>query len=55
MFALTRAVVGNRRARSLFILYAGSLHVLVFWVLWTCSGGGQAATPVIPMEPIRGK
>lgn len=25
MFALTRAIIGNKRARSLFILYAGSL------------------------------
>nr|ODN99957.1 homeobox protein cut-like [Cryptococcus depauperatus CBS 7855] len=34
VFSLTRAIVGNKRARNAFIVYAGSLHILILFVLW---------------------
>ncbi|KAG7527478.1 hypothetical protein FFLO_06893 [Filobasidium floriforme] len=54
VFALTRAVVGNKRARSLFIMYSAALHCLVVFVLYNCMGGesmGRSSGP-IPIEPI---
>ncbi|TFK25166.1 hypothetical protein FA15DRAFT_737942 [Coprinopsis marcescibilis] len=34
---LTRPLAGSRRARTLFILYAMALHILVFYTSFTCS------------------
>lgn len=47
VFALTRAIIGNKRARSLFILYAASLHALILIVLWNTMGASDTAKPVI--------
>jgi len=45
VFVLTRAILGNRRARNVFIGYAIGLHVLVMFTLYeyTMSGSGTAA------------
>ncbi|KAL7418489.1 hypothetical protein Q5752_006947 [Cryptotrichosporon argae] len=52
VFALTRAVIGNRRSRSLFILYAASLHALVLFVLWNGMAASDAASHVsVPIKP----
>lgn len=53
VFALTRAVVGNKRARSAFIMYSAALHCLVIFVLYNCMGAemGKGGEP-IPMEGI---
>jgi homeobox protein cut-like len=34
---LTRAVLGNRRTRNVFIVYAVGLHVLVMFTLYECT------------------
>lgn len=62
VFALTRAIIGNKRSRSLFILYAASLvslqwcgtwtcadypqHFLVLFVIWNGLGSSTASTPI---------
>ncbi|KLT45785.1 putative Golgi vesicle transport-related protein [Cutaneotrichosporon oleaginosum] len=46
VFALTRAIIGNKRARSLFIMYAASLHALVVIVLWNTMRASDTAQPV---------
>ncbi|WVQ84708.1 hypothetical protein IAT38_006864 [Cryptococcus sp. DSM 104549] len=52
VFSLTRAIIGNKRARSLFILYAGSLHVLILFVLWnTMAASDSSAHPPVPIHP----
>ena len=38
VLVLTRAILGNRRTRTAFILYAIALHVLVVFTLYECSG-----------------
>jgi len=45
VFVLTRAILGNRRARNVFIGYAIGLHVLVMFTLYeyTMSGSGTPA------------
>ncbi|KAK1922128.1 CASP C terminal-domain-containing protein [Papiliotrema laurentii] len=54
VFALTRAIIGNKRARSAFILYAGSLHVLILFVLWnTMSASDSANHDPIRIQPIQ--
>ncbi|WRT70279.1 uncharacterized protein IL334_007277 [Kwoniella shivajii] len=52
VFSLTRAIIGNKRARSLFILYAGSLHILILFVLWnTMAASDSGAHPPIAIHP----
>ncbi|WVR07736.1 hypothetical protein IAU60_004779 [Kwoniella sp. DSM 27419] len=48
VFSLTRAVIGNKRARSMFILYTATLHLLVLFVLWNtmAASDSSAHTPV---------
>ncbi|WWC71958.1 uncharacterized protein I206_105917 [Kwoniella pini CBS 10737] len=51
VFALTRAIIGNKRARSLFILYAASLHLLILFVLWnTMAASDSTAHPPVPIH-----
>lgn len=38
VLVLTRAILGNRRTRTAFILYAIALHLLVMFTLYECSG-----------------
>ncbi|KAK8853171.1 hypothetical protein IAR55_003872 [Kwoniella newhampshirensis] len=49
VFSLTRAIVGNKRARNLFILYAGSLHLLIVFVLWNTMAASDSATHLPPV------
>ncbi|ORX40652.1 CASP C terminal-domain-containing protein [Kockovaella imperatae] len=52
VFALTRAIIGNKRARSLFILYAACLHLLILFVLWnTMAASDSKAHEMIPIKP----
>ena len=68
VFALTRAIIGNKRARSLFILYAASLvstvhipdcllnvrqHVLILFVLWNTMAASDSAGAALPINPIQ--
>ncbi|ORY33495.1 putative Golgi vesicle transport-related protein [Naematelia encephala] len=54
VFALTRAVIGNKRARSLFILYAGSLHVLILFILWNSMAASDSSShPPLTIKPIQ--
>ncbi|KAF8307009.1 hypothetical protein DL93DRAFT_2119954 [Clavulina sp. PMI_390] len=49
VFILTRQILGNRRARIAFAVYAAALHLLVVVTLYECSsfgGGGIAGSPV---------
>ncbi|KAF9529197.1 CASP C terminal-domain-containing protein [Crepidotus variabilis] len=38
VLALTRSILGNRRARGLFICYAFALHVMVLYTTYGCAG-----------------
>ncbi|KAF8973105.1 CASP C terminal-domain-containing protein [Flammula alnicola] len=38
VLALTRSILGNRRARAFFICYALALHVLVMFTTYECTG-----------------
>ncbi|ODO05678.1 hypothetical protein I350_04738 [Cryptococcus amylolentus CBS 6273] len=52
VFALTRAIVGNKRARNLFILYAGSLHALILFVLWNGMAASDSSShPPVTIHP----
>nr|XP_019003298.1 homeobox protein cut-like protein [Kwoniella mangroviensis CBS 8507]OCF66759.1 homeobox protein cut-like protein [Kwoniella mangroviensis CBS 8507] len=52
VFSLTRAIIGNKRARSLFILYAASLHILILFVLWnTMAASDSNAHPPVSIHP----
>ncbi|KAJ2917790.1 hypothetical protein MD484_g2641, partial [Candolleomyces efflorescens] len=44
---LSRPIMGSRRARTLFMLYALGLHVLVMYTSYSC-----AASPQVPYQPI---
>lgn len=46
VFVLTRAVLGNRRARNAFIVYAIGLHLLVMFTLYECTMSLGSGTPV---------
>jgi len=51
VFVLTRAVLGNRRARNAFIGYAIGLHALVMFTLyeWTTSSGSGTPARLQPV------
>ncbi|WWC91645.1 uncharacterized protein L201_006591 [Kwoniella dendrophila CBS 6074] len=52
VFSLTRAIIGNKRARSLFILYSASLHILILFVLWnTMAASDSRAHDPIAIHP----
>ncbi|RXK36992.1 homeobox protein cut-like [Tremella mesenterica] len=53
VFALTRAIIGNKRARSMFILYAASIHLLILFVLWNTMSASDSSGPPIPIQPIQ--
>jgi len=38
VLALTRSILGNRRARTLFVCYALALHLLVMFTIYECMG-----------------
>jgi homeobox protein cut-like len=46
VFMLTRVVLGNRRARNVFIGYAICLHVLVMFTLYECTMSSGSSMPV---------
>ncbi|KAH9058837.1 CASP C terminal-domain-containing protein [Lactarius vividus] len=50
VLVLTRAVLGNRRARNAFIVYAVGLHALVMFTLYECtaSSGSQSRVQPVP-------
>lgn len=50
VLVLTRAVLGNRRARNAFIVYAVGLHALVMFTLYeyTASSGSQLRIQPVP-------
>jgi homeobox protein cut-like len=43
VLVLTRSILGNRRARTAFIIYAAALHILVMFTTYECttSSGSQ--------------
>ncbi|KAG6920313.1 hypothetical protein DXG01_005082 [Tephrocybe rancida] len=41
VYILTRTVLGNRRARTFFIIYALALHVLVLYTSYECAATSQ--------------
>lgn len=49
---LTRAILGNRRARAAFILYALALHVLVLYTTYVCSWSSESTMRTQP-RPVR--
>lgn len=52
VFSLTRAIVGNKRARSFFILYAASIHILILFIIWNTMAASDTAQPVVsPIKP----
>jgi len=53
VFMLTRAVLGNRRARNVFIGYAVGLHVLVMFTLYECTMSSGSSMPV-RIQPVPG-
>lgn len=48
VLVLTRAVLGNRRARNAFIVYAVALHALVMFTLYECTASSQARIQPVP-------
>lgn len=42
VFSLTRAILGNKKARTAFILYACALHLLVLYTTWECALSGDS-------------
>ena len=42
VFLLTRAILGNKKARTAFILYACALHLLVMYTTWECALSGSS-------------
>jgi len=42
VFSLTRAILGNKKARTAFILYACALHLLVMYTTWECALSGNS-------------
>ncbi|KAG6833536.1 hypothetical protein H0H87_005187 [Tephrocybe sp. NHM501043] len=42
VYILTRTVLGNRRARTFFVIYALALHVLVLYTSYECGAVSQA-------------
>ncbi|RSH91821.1 hypothetical protein EHS25_009191 [Saitozyma podzolica] len=52
-FALTRAIIGNKRARSAFIMYTASLHLLIVFVLWNTMAASDSTGPPVPIKPIK--
>ncbi|KAN0125306.1 CASP C terminal domain containing protein [Lactarius tabidus] len=49
VFVLTRAVLGNRRARNAFIVYAVALHALVMFTLYECTGSSNSQARIQPV------
>ncbi|TFK54129.1 hypothetical protein OE88DRAFT_1154022 [Heliocybe sulcata] len=51
VLGLTRAILGNRRARNAFIFYALALHMLVMYTTYECttSGGTQLQKQPAPL------
>ncbi|EJD02863.1 uncharacterized protein FOMMEDRAFT_156221 [Fomitiporia mediterranea MF3/22] len=48
VLTLTRAILGNRRARNFFILYALALHVLVMFTTYECITSSDSAVRTQP-------
>jgi homeobox protein cut-like len=42
---LTRTILGDRRARTFFIIYAFSLHLLVMYAIYELSTAAEATPP----------
>jgi homeobox protein cut-like len=51
VFVLTRAILGNRRARNAFIVYAIGLHLLVMFTLYEYTMSSGSGTPT-RMQPV---
>lgn len=45
---LTRPIMGSRRARTLFFLYAIALHVLVMYTSYSCTSGSRDGVQAQP-------
>jgi len=50
VLTLTQAILANRRARLAFVLYAGTLHLLVMFTTYACltSASGTPVSRPIP-------
>ena len=51
VFALTRAILGNRRARLAFSVYAGALHLLVLVTLYESFSGRGHGSGTTKLDP----
>ncbi|KAF8904459.1 CASP C terminal-domain-containing protein [Gymnopilus junonius] len=51
VLSLTRAILGNRRARAFFICYALALHILVMFTLYECGTGPSGTKLQIQPNP----
>ncbi|KAF8270277.1 CASP C terminal-domain-containing protein [Lactarius quietus] len=49
VLVLTRAVLGNRRARNAFIVYAVGLHALVMFTLYECTASSSSQARIQPV------
>jgi len=49
VLVLTRAVLGNRRARNAFIVYAVGLHALVMFTLYECTASSSSQSRIQPV------
>ncbi|KAL5528564.1 hypothetical protein ACEPAF_7700 [Sanghuangporus sanghuang] len=48
VFSLTRAILGNRRARTIFICYAVALHILVMFSTYECTASSESTLRTQP-------
>lgn len=48
VLVLTRSILGSRRARTAFVLYALVLHILVMYTTYECSGTSESAMRAQP-------
>ncbi|KAI0281035.1 CASP C terminal-domain-containing protein [Russula aff. rugulosa BPL654] len=53
VYMLTRSVLGNRRARNVFIGYAVGLHILVMFTLYECTMSSDSSN-YVRIQPIPG-
>ncbi|PPR05860.1 hypothetical protein CVT26_010140 [Gymnopilus dilepis] len=51
VLSLTRAILGNRRARAFFICYALGLHLLVMFTLYECGTGPSGTKLQVQPNP----
>jgi homeobox protein cut-like len=48
VLVLTRSILGNRRARTFFVIYALALHILVMFTTYECT---SSSTTQLQKQP----